>query len=141
MAQGVPTAVWIHGKGRTARERRTIPGATGRALQAWLEARGPDPGALFHRLDNGLESAGRGRLSGEAIRLIVAKVGARAGIAGVVRPHGLRHAGITAALDATGGDIRAVAQFSRHKNVQTVLRYDDNRTDQAGRVARMVAGE
>ena len=33
---------------------------------------------------------------------------------GVVRPHGLRHASISTALDITGGDVRKVMKFSRH---------------------------
>jgi hypothetical protein len=32
-----------------------------------------------------------------------------------------------------------VQRFSRHKNLQTVLRYDDNRQDLAGDVAKRVA--
>jgi integrase/recombinase XerC len=55
------------------------------------------------------------------------------------RPHGLRHAGITAALDATHGDVRSVQAYSRHRDVRTILRYDDARTDTAGTVARRVA--
>jgi integrase/recombinase XerC len=51
----------------------------------------------------------------------------------------LRHASITEALDATGGNIRAVQRFSRHKDVRVIERYDDNRQDLAGDVARKVA--
>jgi hypothetical protein len=32
-----------------------------------------------------------------------------------VRSHGLRHAAVTAALDVTGGSVRAVAKFSSHR--------------------------
>ena len=55
------------------------------------------------------------------------------------RPHGLRHTGITAALEATNGDLRAVAKFSRHKDVRVVGLYDDDRRDLAGAVATKVA--
>ena len=55
------------------------------------------------------------------------------------RPHGLRHAAVTAALDLTGGDIRAVQKFSRHRDVRVIERYDDSRQDLAGDVARRVA--
>jgi hypothetical protein len=53
----------------------------------------------------------------------------------------LRHAGITEALDKTGGDVRRVWEVSRHSYVATVLIYDDNRKDATGDVARLVAGE
>jgi len=67
----------------------------------------------------------------------VRRLGAAAGVR--ARPHGLRHAAITAALDATGGDVRAVQKFSRHRDVRVLQRYDDNRRDLAGGVARRVA--
>ena len=56
-----------------------------------------------------------------------------------VRPHGLRHAAITGALEATGGDVRAVQRFSRHASVETLLVYDDARQDLGGKVAATVA--
>jgi integrase/recombinase XerC len=51
----------------------------------------------------------------------------------------LRHAAVTAALDLTGGDIRAVQRFSRHRDVRVIERYDDSRQDLAGDVAREAA--
>ena len=54
-------------------------------------------------------------------------------------PHGLRHTAITAALDVSGGDVRAAARFSRHADGRTLQRYDDNRTDLGGELARRVA--
>ncbi len=56
------------------------------------------------------------------------------------RPHGLRHAAITEALELTSGDGRAVQRFSRHRDVRTIERYDDSRQDLAGEVAWKVAG-
>ena len=55
------------------------------------------------------------------------------------RPHGLRHAAITEALDATGGDVRAVQRFSRHRSLATLQLYDDSRQDLGGQVAHKVA--
>jgi integrase/recombinase XerC len=55
-----------------------------------------------------------------------------------VRPHGIRHTAITAALDTTRGDVRRVRAFSRHANVQTLLVYDDARNDHVGTVAASV---
>jgi integrase/recombinase XerC len=56
-----------------------------------------------------------------------------------VRPHGLRHLAITRALDAFNGDVRKVAQFSRHKDIRVLTAYDDNRRDAGGEVAAAVA--
>jgi integrase/recombinase XerC len=139
---GSPAALWIHGKGRDGRERITLPRPTAAALADWLNARGSDPGALFFRLDLGSGPAraqGTARLSGETIRRIVRDLGVKAELSKPTRPHSLRHQAITRALDLTGGDVRAVARFSRHRNIQILTRYDDNRKDLAGEVAALVA--
>jgi integrase/recombinase XerC len=76
-------------------------------------------------------------LTGAGIWAIVTTLGEATGQ--TVRPHGLRHAAITTALDATRGDVRAVQKFSRHAKVDTVLVYDDARRDIGGDVAKLVA--
>jgi hypothetical protein len=53
-------------------------------------------------------------------------------------PHGLRHQGITRALDLAKGDVRKVRRFSRHAKLETLLRYDDNRRDEAGAIAHLL---
>lgn len=130
--------IWIIGKGKTEKEARTLPEKTAAALAKWIDARGPhanaDCQALFISLSG--NSCGK-RLSGRGVHWIVAGVGEDAGIK--TRPHGLRHASITAALDANNGDVRAAQQHARHANPQTTMRYDDNRRDLAGRVADSVA--
>jgi integrase/recombinase XerC len=127
-------SVAILGKGRTQKERLSLPEPTRAALAAWIDARGPAPGPLFLNFDR----AGKGeRLTGTGLYLVVRALGRKAGLA--VRPHGLRHAGITEALDLTGGNIRAVQKYSRHRDVRTLNIYDDNRTDLGGDVARLVA--
>lgn len=126
--------VSIVGKGRTDREWVTVPESTAAALRDWIAVRGSDPGPLFVELATG----NRGRLTGTSInRNVVKSAGRKLGLD--VSPHKLRHAGITAALDATGGDVRSVAKFSRHANMNTVIIYDDNRADAAGRVADLIA--
>jgi integrase/recombinase XerC len=67
---------------------------------------------------------------------MVSKLGGAVGL--VTRPHGLRHAAITAALDKTNGNTRMVQRFSRHKKLETLGLYDDNRQDLGGEVARLV---
>ena len=78
-----------------------------------------------------------GRLTGRLVARILGDAGERAGV-GRVRPHGLRHTSITAALDA-GADIRTVQKHSRHRDIRTLTLYDDNRTDMAGQVATLVS--
>ena len=93
-------------------------------------------GPLFINFDH----AGKGkRLTGTSIYRIIQKLGRKANIN--VRPHGLRHSAITEALEATGGNIRAVARFSRRKSIQTLMIYDDNRKDLGGDIARLIASE
>jgi integrase/recombinase XerC len=128
--------IFILGKARAQQEPVILPVPTKAALAAWLEARGPEPGPLFVNFDR----AGKGRrLTGAAVYYIVGRLGAKTGL--VVRPHGLRHLAITTALDRTNGDVRAVAKFSRHKDLRTLSRYEDNRQDLAGKIARLVATE
>ena len=128
--------VSVLGKGHTDRESLTLPEPTRRALADWLAIRGAEPGPLFTNLDRARK--GTGRLTGAGIWAIVTALGEATGQ--IVRPHGLRHAAITKALDATGGDVRAVQRFSRHAKVDTVLVYDDARRDLGGDVAKLVAG-
>src|SRR5204862_1807923 len=111
------------------------PGPTREALEAWLGERGPDPGPLFRSLDRSRK--GDGRLTGAGLYQVVRQLGRKAGLR--TWPHGLRHAAITEALDLTGGDIRAVQRFSRHRDVRILERYDDNRRDLASEVAKQVA--
>jgi integrase/recombinase XerC len=133
--------VRILGKGQTQRITLTLPDPTRKALTAWLDVRGNAGGPLFTRIRNGQRTTDYGRLTGEAVRLMVAALGRAAGVERVVRPHGLRHQAITRALDLTGGDVRAVREFSRHKKLETLLVYDDARRDAGGKVAGQVAEE
>ena len=122
--------VWVMGKGKTERERLTLPDKTCSALAEWLAVRGPEPGPFFVNMDR----AGKGRrLTGTSINRIVKGYG-------LLHAHGLRHLAITEALDKTNGDYRRVQRFSRHADPRTILHYDDNRADLAGEVARLVAG-
>jgi integrase len=82
-----------------------------------------------------------GRLTGRAVHQIVGKIGKQAALSAEVRPHGLRHAGITRALDLYSGDVRKVQKFSRHTKLDILLQYDDNRQDPAGEVAGKVSEE
>lgn len=124
----------ILGKGRTAKEKITLPPKTALALEEWMRARGQNLGPLFLNYDPARKG---NRLTGTSIYRMIRTLGNKAGM--TVRPHGLRHAGITAALDATRGDVRKVQRFSRHKDVRTLTIYDDRRRDEAGEVACLIS--
>ena len=126
--------VSILGKGRTEKEALTLPETTRAALEAWTAARGGAPGPLFVNMDRARKGD---RLTGRSVARLVGSLGEAVGL--TVRPHGLRHAAVTAALDLTGGDVRKVQRFSRHRDLRTLTRYDDNRLDLGGDVARLVA--
>jgi integrase/recombinase XerC len=131
--------ILVKGKGRRQKTPRTLPGATQAAMEAWLGLRQrfaeTGQAALFVSLAR--HSAGH-RITGRGLHHLISHLGASVGLR--TRPHGLRHASITAALDASNGDVRAVQQHARHTNPQTTLRYDDNRRDLAGQVATGLAG-
>ncbi len=129
----------IIGKGKREKETLSIGSLPAiEALRDWIEARGNEPGPLFCRLDRAASGDGLQRLSGDAVCLMVRRLSRRAGFEKdrEARPHGLRHQGITRALDLTNGNAREVRKFSRHAKIETILRYDDNREDVAGDIAR-----
>jgi integrase/recombinase XerC len=132
----LPAVVRIIGKGHREKQGLTLPEPTGRLLAAWLEVRGDHDGPLFGRLDR--QAVGPAvRLSGESVRQIIKRLGRAAGCPGLVRPHGLRHSAITAALDSYS--VREVQKFSRHSSIDMVMRYDDHRGDVAGEIANKLA--
>ena len=101
--------------------------ATVQAIADWLDARSGNPSPetpLFTALD--FANSGH-RLTGDGIRKIVVRHSEGAGIKKQMSPHRIRHSAITAALDATDGNVRKVQKLSRHKNLNTLMIYDDNR--------------
>lgn len=131
--------ILVQGKGRLEKDPMSLPSPTREALAAWLSLRGTRPGPCFVPFTKAALAGGRPtRLGPESISAIIGRYSRKIGVRFV--PHGLRHTAITAALDLTGGNLRAAARFSRHAQVNTLQYYDDNRQDIAGDVARMVAG-
>lgn len=124
-------------KGRTKRRTVSMPRQTADALKEWIQVRGDAPGALFTSFERMRGHAGQ-RLTPFGIYRVVQRLGALAGISGL-RPHGFRHRATTAALDATGGDVRAVTQFRGDGSPDTTLRYDDARRNPAAKIAQHVA--
>ena len=116
----------ILGKGKIQKSQIDLSPATTIAISQWLTARdnyqASDP--LFSSLDR--RSKGH-RLDGSTIYRLVREFSAAAGIDKVVSPHRIRHSAITAYLDASDGNLRAAQSLSRHANLNTLNRYDDNR--------------
>ena len=130
--------LWIKGKGRMQKESIDLPIKTVQALEEWLIVRGSneklDP--LFVSLDH--HSKGM-KLSTRSIDRLLKRATERANVSKVMSPHKVRHSAITAALDGSNGDIRRVQKLSRHKNVATVMIYDDNRTNGQGDMSSMLS--
>ena len=114
----------ITGKGKSAAEWIAMPPLVATAVAAWLTWRGPRPGALFIAKSAGPQM--RALVHSSVYRQLL-RLGHQVDQQLSIRPHGLRHRAITKALDITGGDVRRVMKFSRHRSVATVLRYDDER--------------
>jgi len=148
--------LWIIGKGKgTQREAISLTTATVEALKDYLAARGKCDSAsahalracsanaehrsqpLFIALDRGHSGH---RLTGTSIARIVQAVAKTAGIDKTLSPHRIRHSSITAALEATGGDVRRVQKLSRHANLDTLMIYDDNRRNHQGEISDLLAG-
>ncbi|NCR23527.1 MAG: tyrosine-type recombinase/integrase [Microcystis aeruginosa L111-01] len=130
----------IFGKGRgNQSEIVSLGSGTVNAIEAWLAARGehqPDK-ALFCSVNAGYQD---GRLCTQAIYTVVKERCQAAGISKVISPHRIRHSSITAALEATGGDVRRVQKLSRHSSLNTLLIYDDNRKNHQGEVTDLLDG-
>lgn len=131
--------VAVLGKGQHDRDLLTLPLPVFAALIRWLE-RHPDTSPntpLFVPLDRFTGKSVK-RLSSRSVARVL-RAHCRAAGVREVAPHALRHAAITHALDATGGDVRRVRAFSRHSKIETVVVYDDRRLDGAAEVAALVA--
>jgi len=135
-----PTAktLRIYGKGRgNNAETVSLGSGTVTAIESWLTARGevnPDK-SLFCSINPGYRD---GRLSTQGIYDIVKSRCQDAGITKVMSPHRIRHSSITAALEATNGDVRRVQKLSRHSSLNTLLIYDDNRRNHQGEVTDLL---
>ena len=124
-------AIKIKGKGRQDKTSIFIPEKTRAAVNSWLGFRGRDPGPLFFNFDHAGKNPG-GRITGAAIWYLTKKYFN-------CRPHGIRHLAITQGLDLSGGDLRSVRQFSRHRNLNTVQIYDDSRANLGAEISRKVS--
>jgi len=130
----------IFGKGRgNQSEIISLGSGTVMAIESWLSARGEvsTDKSLFVSVNIGYRD---GRLSTQGIYNIVSDRCKDAGITKTMSPHRVRHSSITAALEATGGDVRRVQKLSRHSSLNTLLIYDDNRKNHQGEVTDILDG-
>lgn len=126
----------VLGKGDQERTWLEMPMETADAVHHWLAIRGPEAGPLFSSQRPGRPAD---TLTYQGLRLVVRRAAAVAGIR--CTPHGLRHLATTTAIDKYGGDLRMVQRFTRHRTLEALVRYDDDRRDYAGQVASTVANE
>jgi len=137
-----PTAktLRIFGKGKgNQSEIISLGKATVMAIESWLTARGEvtTDKALFVSVNPGYRD---GRLCTQGIYTVVKERCQSAGITKTMSPHRVRHSSITAALEATGGDVRRVQKLSRHSSLNTLLIYDDNRRNHQGEITNILDG-
>jgi integrase len=96
-----------------------------RALQAWLDAGEIEHGPVFRAITRH-GTLRKGALSGEAVRLILLKRAAMAGINGTrlepISPHGLRAGFVTSAYRANVPD-EEIMGHSRHRSLTTMRSY------------------
>ena len=132
--------VAIAGKGRAnQKELVTLGQNTIVALNEWLSYRKETnpTSPLFTAVQS--RFWGR-RLTTHAVYLLVQKYCELAGVKKTMSPHRIRHSSITAALDATDGNVRRVQKLSRHTNINTLIIYDDNRQNAQAEVTALLDG-
>lgn len=140
-AQARRLAILGKGKG-TQKQWIDLSERTVQALFNWLQARREAYGdmnptdAFFVAVDN---ATGGARLSTTGVYNLVRDYSAEAGIDRTMSPHRIRHSSITAALEATNGNVVAVQRLSRHAKVETVMVYEDNRRAYQAEVTNLLA--
>ncbi|KFF41398.1 MAG: site-specific recombinase XerD [Candidatus Atelocyanobacterium thalassa isolate SIO64986] len=130
--------LWIKSKGYNEKHAVDLSDKSIKAIENWLvclnnksEAHLP----LFIALDS--KSMGK-RLSGDGIYKIIRRYCQKAGIDKRMSPHRIRHSSITTALDKSNGNVRKVQKLSRHKNLNTLMIYDDNRNQDQLKLSQLL---
>ena len=125
-------------KGKRERIAIEMTPASVTAMAAWLAVRAdyalPDTDNVFVSLAR--NSTGQG-MTGNSIYAVVTRLAKSAGI--VARPHGLRHASVTAVLESTS-DLVTAQRHAGHASPAVTARYDD-RGDSAARRAQRAISE
>jgi integrase/recombinase XerC len=127
----------ILGKGRTQKEKLCLSPQSEQALNTWIQLSKKTSGAIFTDFDRAKKNPGR--LTAIGLTLLVSALGKRLGVK--LSPHKLRHSAITQACklaQANNIDLEEVLDFSRHKNVQTLMIYRDRERNVQGTLASLV---
>ncbi len=130
----------ILGKGKgTQKEIIGLSTSTTNALLDWCKAykHRKKKAPLFVALD--FKHKGH-RITGDGIYKLVRRYCKKAGVKKLMSPHRVRHSSITAALDATDGNVRKVQKLSRHRQIDTLMIYDDNRAKDQVELSEMLSG-
>lgn len=126
----------IFGKGRgTQSEVIGLAPSTVKAIEALIDEDAGKDTPIFRSGHKGYLAK---PLTGDAIYKIVRSYFGDV-TTKIMSPHRIRHSAITAALDSSGGNVRDVQKFSRHKNIETLLIYDDNRTNPQADISQGLA--
>jgi integrase/recombinase XerC len=127
----------IQGKGKRDRSKVDLSASVVEAIGVWLEHRGESGfnAPLFCALDRNHHGM---RLTGTSIYRIVRKIAKDAGVSDRFSPHKVRHSAITAVLDITNGDLRSAQALSRHKSMEILKVYDDNRHQLQGKASGLL---
>jgi integrase/recombinase XerC len=129
--------LWVLRKGQIQKQPIDLAARTVAAVQEWLTVReGQANEPIFIALDG--RSHGK-RLSGRSVARVVDWTSTDAGVEKHMSPHRVRHSAITAALDATNGDVRTVQQLSGHADLNVIRRYDDNRKGLQKKVSNLLS--
>ena len=131
----------VLGKGRREPKPLSVPPRTVDIIKAWLQrcasiglATAPSSPLFVSINRHGGPGA---RLTGDGLYRVVRDLGLAVGIK--TRTHALRHQSITDVLTLTNGNIIQARDFARHRSAETTLRYNDNREDHAGDLARRLS--
>ncbi|NER46042.1 MAG: tyrosine-type recombinase/integrase, partial [Symploca sp. SIO1A3] len=129
----------IRGKGKgTVFEVIDLSLTTTEAIRDWLLGRRElnTSAPLFISVDPVKKG---NRITGAGIYWIVQQYCRAAGVSKQMSPHRIRHSSITAALDATNGNVRKVQKLSRHAQIDTLMVYDDNRSKDQLEISTLLA--
>tara|TARA_R110001583_G_scaffold158496_1_gene310421 strand:+ start:476 stop:1369 length:894 start_codon:yes stop_codon:yes gene_type:complete len=110
----------MEGKGRKQRQIY-LAGSVQTAINAWLQQRGSEPGALFTTIRKGGVITHQ-RLSSSGLSHAIRALQQQAKIAAFT-PHDMRRTFITQLLE-DGVDLNTVRQLAGHSDVSTTTRYD-----------------
>lgn len=120
------------GKGNKDRVCYATDGAKA-AIEAWLSARGTEPGPLLCPVNKGGLITMR-RLSDQSVLGVVRKRANQAGVSSF-SPHDMRRTNVSHLLDS-GADLATVQKLAGHASVSTTARYD-----RRGEVAKKKAAQ